>query len=589
MSIKALSSPPPALGATAASVAPGKGLANAGGLDMDWDEDEEATHVLDREGPKAEGLVKPAAGNGRPAPGPSAKQTLVGLSAGPQASPGAASPPGARPPSLPPPPPSAPNNYARPPAPPGASPANSPPASMRPAAPPPATPPPPVSSPVPSTSATPGTNGSASSFPYQANTTPLAMPPRSTAPKAATPAKPDSGPALPPRPFPASRMMEATALVRPQPKPIGLYAMVALGVAVLIGTILFLMPHTGQVAINVADNKGGVVKGLQVSVDGKVQCDSAPCLVKDLPAGSHTVKVEAQGYDLPADKAVAIESGKAASVDFALTPVAASGGTGIKVTGSQPGEKLFIDDHEVGALPQEVHDLAPGSHRVRVAAGERYAAVEKTVSLAKDEFQDLGSVSLKVVKGRATVTLATPGAKVFLVSGSDRRELPTLPMSVDLDPSKQWSLVATKVGYADFTQPLTFDDGQAEKSFTVSLEPKTASPNVGSVTFAPPPVAYAPPPRVASEPAAPHHSAPKADPAEPPPPASGGGGEGTLNLNSIPSMQVLVDGKSIGNTPQIGVSVSAGTHRVSFVNPDEHFKKDVSVTVAAGETKKVHP
>lgn len=556
MSVKSLSSPPPAAAAARPAGA-------APGLDMDWDDEEEATHVLDRDTSKGDGPNGARAAAG--------KQTLVGLSGTAPPTP----PPNARPPSLPPPPPSA-QAYARPPA---GSPANAPPpASIRPAAPPPAVPPPAMPAPV-------GVNGAASSFPYQQTTTPMAMPARVVSTRSAQSALED-GPPLPP----VSRSrMEATAVLRPQPRPTGLFVLAGVGVAVLVGSIFFLMPHSGQIAINVADSKGSAVKNLQISVDGKLQCDTAPCIAHNLPAGSHTVKVEATGYEPPADKAVVVESGKDSTLDFTLLPMSPSGGTGIKVAGTQPGEKLFVDDREIGALPQEIHDLTPGSHRVRVAAGDRYAAVEKTVTLAKDEFQDLSTVTLKVIKGRATVSLSTPGAKVFLVSGADRRELPTLPMSIDLDPSKQYSLVATKPGYADYTQPLSFEDGQAEKSFLVALEPKTATAP-GSVTFSPPPQAYTPP---ATEPTPPPSRPapppPRTTPREPSPPSASAAGEGTINLNSIPASSVVLDGKPIGTTPQRGVSVSAGTHTVLFVNAEQGFKKQVSVTVGAGETKSVHP
>jgi serine/threonine-protein kinase len=381
--------------------------------------------------------------------------------------------------------------------------------------------------------------------------------------------------------------MEQTAVVRPRQASLGLYAAAGIGVAALIATVLYVMPHTGSIDVNVADNKGAAVRNLRVSIDGKFQCESAPCQIQNVSSGSHTIKVEATGYDPPADKAVAVESGKVGTIDFTLTPTAPSGGTGIKVAGSQPGEKLFVDDKEIGPLPQEIHDLTPGQHRVRVSAGERYAAVEKTVTIAKDEFQDLGSVTLKVIKARATVTLATPGARVFLVSGSDRRELVTLPMAVDLEPSKQYSLVATKAGYSDFNLPLSFDDGQAEKSFTVNLEPKTASPVVGSVSFSPPPSNYSAPSPAPATPQ-PRHEAPQRE-AAPPKETASAGGEGTLNMNSIPASSVTLDGKAIGSTPLTGITVSAGTHTVVFTNVDQNFKKSVSVSVAAGETKKVHP
>ena len=68
--------------------------------------------------------------------------------------------------------------------------------------------------------------------------------------------------------------------------------------------------------------------------------------------------------------------------------------------------------------------------------------------------QDLGDQTLKVVKGKATIELDTPGAKVSIVSGNDRREFPTLPIAVDLDTSKSWALEASKPGFSDYRQSI---------------------------------------------------------------------------------------------------------------------------------------
>jgi serine/threonine-protein kinase len=332
------------------------------------------------------------------------------------------------------------------------------------------------------------------------------------------------------------------------------------------------MPRSGQIAVNVADSKGSAIPHLEIYVDGKKQCESAPCIVSDIPAGSHTVKVEASGFDPPADKAVSVESRKDTTVDFTLAPMA-NGGTGIRVTGTQPGAKLFVDDKEIGPLPQDLHDMSPGSHKLKIAGGERYAPVEKTVTISKDELQDLGTMTLKVVKGKATISLGTPGARVFIVSGSDRRELPALPISVDIDTSKQWSLMASKPGYSDYSQPISFDDGQAEKAFTVALDPKTPTVAYGNA----PPAAYTPPPArptPASSPVTPSSDG-----------AASAGGQAFLNINSIPASSVILDGKPIGSTPKLKFPVSAGSHSVVFVNPDQGFKKQIAVSVGAGETK----
>jgi serine/threonine-protein kinase len=374
--------------------------------------------------------------------------------------------------------------------------------------------------------------------------------------------------------------MVETALVRPAdqnrtPLLIGL----ALGVAAVAAAVLCFMPRAGQIAVNVADSKGSAIPHLVIYIDGKKQCDSAPCIVSDVAASSHTVKVEASGFEPPADKAVAVESRKDTTVDFSLAMIA-NGGTGIRVTGTQPGTKLFVDDKEIGPLPQSLHDMAPGSHKVKIAGSERYAPVEKTVTVIKDELQDLGTVTLKVVKGKATPVLETSGARVFIVSGSDHWELPALPISVDLDTSKQWSLVASKPGFNDYNQLITFDDGKAEKAFTVALDPKTATVAFGN----PAPAAYNSPPY---RPAA---ASPAPAPAATPQAGSNDGAAAArrqtfLKINSIPVSLVMLDGKPIGSTPKLKYRVSPGAHSLVFVNPDQGFEKQISVAVVAGQTK----
>ena len=62
-------------------------------------------------------------------------------------------------------------------------------------------------------------------------------------------------------------------------------------------------------------------------------------------------------------------------------------------------------------------------------------------------------------------------------------------------------------------------------------------------------------------------------------------GDSFLNINSIPASSVVLDGKPIGNTPKVHVQVSPGAHTVLFVNAEQGLKKQISVSVGAGETK----
>ncbi|HEV3189167.1 MAG TPA: PEGA domain-containing protein, partial [Polyangiaceae bacterium] len=62
-------------------------------------------------------------------------------------------------------------------------------------------------------------------------------------------------------------------------------------------------------------------------------------------------------------------------------------------------------------------------------------------------------------------------------------------------------------------------------------------------------------------------------------------GEAFLNINSIPPSTCYLDGRSLGSTPRVHVSVRPGTHTVKFINAEQGLTKSVSVSVGAGETK----
>ncbi len=274
--------------------------------------------------------------------------------------------------------------------------------------------------------------------------------------------------------------MEATLFVRRGSSSVGMRLGLGIAAAIALTALVLLFfagPKTGRLVVNVSDAKGGPVEHLEVFVDGKKNCDTTPCYADQLSAGLHEVKVLAEGYDAPAARGTTIESRKDTTVSFTLVGNSRAG-SGVKIAGSQPGVKLYVDGNEVGPLPQDIRTLSPGEHRLRLAGSDRYAPLERSVTLGRDEVQDLGQQTLKVTRGKATIASAPSGAKVYIVAGSDRHELPSWPMSVDIDTSKQWWLEAVKPGFTDYQQLISFDDGVAEKSYVIDLQPKSAAPPV---------------------------------------------------------------------------------------------------------------
>ena len=251
-----------------------------------------------------------------------------------------------------------------------------------------------------------------------------------------------------------------------------LLAVAALLTVGLIGALaVFLIPRQGTLVVTVAGPGSKPVDTVQVFVDGNKKCDTSPCRVTDVKAGTHMVKVTAAGYQPTADQAVKVASGEDAVVNVAL--LLASEGTGIRVTAETSGAvKLSVDGKEIGPLPQEIKDMTPGEHVIKVS-GERYEALEKRVNVEADQMQTL-EPKLKVVKGLATIKLGSDaeGARVLLVSGGERRPIPKLPIKVDITTDKPWSIVATKSGYDDFKKDIVFEDGKAEETFVIDMTEK---------------------------------------------------------------------------------------------------------------------
>lgn len=599
---------------------------------MDWDDDQEATHIFDKDTKDSRDKEKVAEPSSAALAGPEAKPADRAdfdavMSAPPRTS-QIPAPPGATASAPPPPPPAA----GMPAVPASTSSGSAPPApaslsgafaslgtngaSTLKSAPPPSqsmrsAPPPPPGSMRPHNPSTSTAPMPPPPPPGQTTTAPMHMPPRPSAPPApaAVPSAPPAAamPSAPPVASqppaaavlpPVQRAMEATAVVpRAQSRtPMWIAALVAVMAIAGVGVFMTMQQHgPGTLVINATDATGKAVSGLEILVDDAKKCDSSPCIVRDVAPGPHVVKVTAPGYEA-APKAIGVEAQKSATVDIPLVGGKATVGTGVKVSGTQPGVKLFVDGKEIGTLPQEVKDLEAGDHKIRVAGSDRYAPMEKTVTVGKNEMVDLGNVALKVLKGKVMFQLGTPGAKVYLVaSPTNRKEIPQFPIAIDFEPTDKYELVATAPGFEELRRPITFDDGIAEKSFTIELTPKgqaaapsTAAQAVHTTSSAPaaekPASGSKAPAFLANEsggekPAATPAATPKKDA-----PAAAGG-EAFLNINSIPPSTVVLDGKPLGPTPKMKVGVSAGAHTILFVNAEQSLKKSITVNVGAGETK----
>jgi hypothetical protein len=325
--------------------------------------------------------------------------------------------------------------------------------------------------------------------------------------------------------------------------------------AAAIAVLLVVRLGSGQLIVTVSGPDNEVVDDAKVLIDGEQKCGRVPCRLHDLSAGVHLVRVEAPGYRASADRAVEVRHGAQAVIEVLLSRERQSGGLRVPAVGA--GLRLVVDGLERGSLPVEVADLEAGEHVVQLVGNDQYEKYEQRVAIEAGRVVTLAP-KLRIVKARARVELApgAAGAHVRLQCGTGDPVTLHLPTTVTVETKRRCQIIAAKPGFEPYVRRLAFGDGEIEKTFIVELDPaeelEPALPGQRAAATAG---------RKASTAAA--------------------GPAGQININSIPSARVLLDGRPVGKTPT-RVSASPGKHTVIFIHP-QRGRRTVRVQVRSGK------
>jgi serine/threonine protein kinase len=530
-------------------------------VDMDWDDEDEKTHVYDKDVvSNAFAAMSPGPAAGRPPPPPAPlpppsmpgggqpKATMMGIQ-----------------PALP--PPSVQSNRAVPP----------PPPSRRSAPVPP--PPAPPSSPNP-LAATMVNTGQPMHAPQHGQMGgqmggPMMGPPM-TAPMPPPPApmqQPAQAAYAPAPPRPA----DATQVIRPKSSSnVGLIiGALVLAAGAGVGAFFWMSSRPGNVLVNV-EVKGPKGTKVSVSIDGAEKCQDSSCRIEGVSPGAHVVKATAG--DVEKKATINVEPGKDAIANLALE--VASKKTGVKLASSQTGLKVEIDGGSPRALPVEDDSLKPGSHTLKFTGpGGRYGIKEMKISLEEGQIKTLDEVKLPLKSVKTKFVFLTKGTKATLDDGTKKVDLKDDGQPIELDTSKSYTVTANATGHEELKKTIEFGD-EPEQAVKLELQEKGKAAPVPAPTPAPAPtpgpIAVAPKPT--PTPVAP----------APTPTPAAAANEGSLFVNTLPASACVVDGTPRGKTP-FTIKLSPGSHSITCVAKDgeETLKKSASANVNAGETAKV--
>jgi serine/threonine protein kinase len=178
-------------------------------------------------------------------------------------------------------------------------------------------------------------------------------------------------------------------VLRAAPRPAGaprrrlVPAVVACAVLAVVGfRIRFLIrPHVSVLTVQSAPS------GAEIEVDGR-KCVTPNCSFKLSPGATYSVKAGLKGY-VSSSQSVALTNDQTISFELAQetpsTPAALPPPAPIQtpvtarliLKGVHPGDQLFVDDVRLAASgPPGTWELTPGSHRLRLMAGNQELAAD---------------------------------------------------------------------------------------------------------------------------------------------------------------------------------------------------------------------
>jgi serine/threonine protein kinase len=345
----------------------------------------------------------------------------------------------------------------------------------------------------------------------------------------------------------------------------------------------------------------------QIAVTASVVVAIAILVAIVSSGGDDEKKAEAGGGAAKPAPAAAAPAGSAVTAD---TPgsVTADPNTGFDLIVDPAGVKVKLDGRPIGKAPLQIRNLTDGDHAVEVEAPAGFFNKTQSVRVSRGQAERV-VIQLDAMEVVGKFASEPAGAKVTLLVDGDKKVLGATPVESKLDPRKRYEAVFRKDGYLPVTRAIAMTGAQEvpievvlEKSngrkVAAADEEWSAGPDVSVLGAAKKPAAAEPkkPKVAAAEPRKEKQA--KSEPAAVPEPKDSADegsddatgdeeGFGMLGLGAKPPCRIFIDGRDTGQkTPQVGIKLKAGKHRVTLVNDEFGIKESFSVKITAGETEK---
>lgn len=125
--------------------------------------------------------------------------------------------------------------------------------------------------------------------------------------------------------------------------------------------------------------------GAKIFIDDEDSGTVTNATIPALTPGSHSVRVEKEGYQVPQDRVVKVLADQTATVSFALTPITGN----VRVTSVPSGASVALDGTPVtGKTPVVLNAIPTGDHSVKLSLAG-YQDYSETVTVAEGETSEV--------------------------------------------------------------------------------------------------------------------------------------------------------------------------------------------------------
>ncbi len=342
--------------------------------------------------------------------------------------------------------------------------------------------------------------------------------------------------------------------VRPKPAskaPWILLALVVLGAAGA-GAWFFTRPPTGAATGPGVIEVTSEPEGAAIWIDGDRRGQRTPATIEGLPLGAaFSVKLTRDGYAPYTERVELSEASQRAAIAATLERPTAADLAVVRVTTVPPGARVLLDGRDTElTTPANVPEVSPGERHTLALTLDGYVTRNETFTAQAGQVSELSyeleRTPLGADESILRVSTEPPGARVQL-NGEWHDTGSPYEFRV---PTRDYELVVAQTGYRRDERTVRLRGGEVTE-LSVELTERRSNGGGG-----------------------------RRPPSDTPPPTSDEPGQ--LTFSSTPWCNVTIDGRSAGQTPVVGFSLSPGRHTVVCSNPQAGEQR-VTINVQPGQ------